>query len=114
MRVISWLSTPSILGTTGMDKGLSSQQRHRRGFRYCNFPLALWPNFRCTGAEKEYGVKCIFAFTLVQEWVFLASSNDGDVCRRGDIYPDHFPEHPEIILNSIPMNLRYAISAGDR
>ena len=86
---------PSILGTTGMDKGAVFTAK---------LPFAQAPSM---------ALNAFFAFTLVQGMGYSWQTAMTAMFVEGVIFIlITFLNIREIILNSIPMNLRYAISAG--
>ncbi|MFQ9020622.1 MAG: solute carrier family 23 protein [Parabacteroides merdae] len=102
---------PSILATTGMDKGavftataLASASRYLAvGF----YGKAAF----CPGSQ--YGTERLFAFTLVQGMGYSWQTAMTAMFVEGVIFIlITFLNVREVILNSIPMNLRFAISAG--
>ena len=78
---------PSILGTTGMDKGAV-------------FTATALASPRLYGqtavrTSSEHGAERIFCFHAgAGHGIFLADGDDGDVRRRGDIHPYYFSEYP--------------------
>ena len=81
---------PSILATTGMDKGavftataLASALATLLLAFMAKLPFAQAPSM---------ALNAFFAFTLVQ--LFLADRYDSDVCGGGDLYPDYVSERP--------------------
>ena len=104
---------PSILGTTGMDKGavftataLASAIATLLLAFMAKLPFAQAPSIFChvgNGYFGEitfcpgsgYGVERFFClYVSAGHGIFLADGDDGDVCRRGDIHPYYFSEYP--------------------
>lgn len=102
---------PAILGTTGMDKGavftataLASAIATLLLAFMAKLPFAQAPSM---------GLNAFFAFTLVQGMGYSWQTAMAAMFIEGVIFIlITFLNVREIILNSIPMNLRYAISAG--
>ena len=102
---------PSILGTTGMDKGavftataLASAIATLLLAFMAKLPFAQAPSM---------ALNAFFAFTLVQGMGYSWQTAMTAMFVEGVIFIlITFLNIREIILNSIPMNLRYAISAG--
>jgi AGZA family xanthine/uracil permease-like MFS transporter len=102
---------PAILGTTGMDKGavftasaLASAIATLLLAFMAKLPFAQAPSM---------GLNAFFAFTLVQGMGYSWETALTAMFVEGIIFIlITFLNIREIILNSIPMNLRYAISAG--
>jgi AGZA family xanthine/uracil permease-like MFS transporter len=102
---------PSILGTTGMDKGavftataLASAIATLLLAFMAKLPFAQAPSM---------ALNAFFAFTLVQGMGYSWETALTAMFIEGIIFIlITFLNIREIILNSIPMNLRYAISAG--
>ena len=81
------------------------------GSRHVTFLLAFMAKLPFAQAPSM-ALNAFFAFTLVQGMGYSWQTAMTAMFGRGkDIYPGT-PNIREIILNSIPMNLRYAISAG--
>ena len=83
---------PSILATTGMDKGavftataLASALATLLLAFMAKLPFAQAPSM---------ALNAFFAFTLVRAGLFLADRYDSDVCGGGDLYPDYVSERP--------------------
>lgn len=102
---------PAILGTTGMDKGAIFTATALAA-AIATFLLAFMAKLPFAQAPSM-GLNAFFAFTLVQgmgyswETALMAMFVEGIV-----FILITFLNVREIILNSIPLNLRYAISAG--
>ncbi|MDR1499468.1 MAG: NCS2 family permease [Tannerellaceae bacterium] len=102
---------PSILGATGMDKGAVFTATALAS-AIATFLIAIMAKLPFAQAPSM-GLNAFFAFTLVQgmgyswETALMAMFVEGIV-----FILITFLNVREIILNSIPMNLRYAISAG--
>jgi len=102
---------PSILSTTGMDKGalftataLASAVATLLLAFMAKLPFAQAPSM---------GLNAFFAFTLVQGMGYSWETALAAMFVEGIIFIlITFLNIREIILNSIPMNLRHAISAG--
>lgn len=102
---------PSILGTTGMDKGavftataVASAVATLLLAWMAKLPFAQAPSM---------ALNAFFAFTLVQGMGYTWETALTAMFVEGIIFIlITFLNVREIILNSIPMNLRYAISAG--
>jgi AGZA family xanthine/uracil permease-like MFS transporter len=102
---------PSILGTTGMDKGavftataLASAIATLLLAFMAKLPFAQAPSM---------ALNAFFAFTLVEGMGYSWQTAITAMFIEGVIFIlITFINVREIILNSIPMNLRYAISAG--
>lgn len=102
---------PAILGTTGMDKGavftataLASAIATLLLAFMAKLPFAQAPSM---------GLNAFFAFTLVQGMGYSWQTAMTAMFIEGVIFIlITFLNVREMILNSIPMNLRYAISAG--
>lgn len=102
---------PAILGTTGMDKGavftataLASAIATLLLAFMAKLPFAQAPSM---------GLNAFFAFTLVQGMGYSWQTAMAAMFIEGVIFIlITFLNVREMILNSIPMNLRYAISAG--
>jgi AGZA family xanthine/uracil permease-like MFS transporter len=102
---------PSILGTTGMDKGavftataLASAIATLLLAFMAKLPFAQAPSM---------ALNAFFAFTLVEGMGYSWQTAITAMFIEGIIFIlITFINVREIILNSIPMNLRYAISAG--
>ena len=102
---------PSILGTTGMDKGalftataLASAIATLLLAFMAKLPFAQAPSM---------GLNAFFAFTLVQGMGYSWQVAMTAMFIEGIIFIlITFLNVRELILNSIPMNLRYSISAG--
>lgn len=102
---------PSVLGTTGMDKGavftataLASAIATLLLAFMAKLPFAQAPSM---------ALNAFFAFTLVQGMGYSWQTAMTAMFVEGVIFIlITFLNIREIILNSIPMNLRYAISAG--
>jgi len=102
---------PSILGTTGMDKGavftataLASAIATLLLAFMAKLPFAQAPSM---------ALNAFFAFTLVEGMGYSWQTAITAMFIEGIIFIlITFINIREIILNSIPMNLRYAISAG--
>lgn len=102
---------PSILGTTGMDKGavftataLASAIATLLLAFMAKLPFAQAPSM---------ALNAFFAFTLVEGMGYSWQTAITAMFIEGVIFIlITFINIREIILNSIPMNLRYAISAG--
>ncbi|MDR1203263.1 MAG: NCS2 family permease [Tannerellaceae bacterium] len=102
---------PSILGTTGMDKGavftataLASAIATLLLAFIAKLPFAQAPSM---------ALNAFFAFTLVEGMGYSWQTAITAMFIEGIIFIlITFINVREIILNSIPMNLRYAISAG--
>lgn len=102
---------PSILGTTGMDKGavftataLASAISTLLLAFMAKLPFAQAPSM---------GLNAFFAFTLVQGMGYSWQVAMTAMFVEGILFIlITFLNIRELILNSIPMNLRYAISAG--
>ena len=81
---------PSILATTGMDKGAV--------FTATALASALATGFYgkvafCPGSQ--YGTERLFRFYAgAGHGLFLADRYDSDVCGGGDLYPDYVSERP--------------------
>ena len=104
---------PSILATTGMDKGavftataLASALATLLLAFMAKLPFAQAPSM---------ALNAFFAFTLVQGMGYSWQTAMTAMFVEGVIFIlITFLNVREVILNSIPMNLRFAISAGDR
>ena len=102
---------PAILSTTGMDKGavftataLASAIATLLLAFMAKLPFAQAPSM---------GLNAFFAFTLVQGMGYSWQTAMAAMFVEGIIFIlITFLNVREMILNSIPMNLRYAISAG--
>ena len=102
---------PSVLGTTGMDKGavftataLASAIATLLLAFMAKLPFAQAPSM---------ALNAFFAFTLVQGMGYSWQTAMTAMFVEGVIFIlITFLNIREIILNSIPMNLRYAISSG--
>ena len=102
---------PAILGTTGMDKGavftataLASAIATLLLAFMAKLPFAQAPSM---------GLNAFFAFTLVQGMGYSWETAMTAMFVEGVIFIlITFLNVREMILNSIPLNLRYAISAG--
>ena len=102
---------PSILGTTGMDKGavftataLASAIATLLLAFMAKLPFAQAPSM---------ALNAFFAFTLVQGMGYTWQTAMTAMFVEGVIFIlITFLNIRELILNSIPMNLRYAISSG--
>jgi AGZA family xanthine/uracil permease-like MFS transporter len=102
---------PSILGLTGMDKGAVFTATALAS-ALATFLLAFLAKLPFAQAPSM-GLNAFFAFTLVQGMGYSWETALMAMFVEGIIFIlITFLNVREIILNSIPMNLRYAISAG--
>ena len=102
---------PSILGTTGMDKGAVFTATALAS-AIATFLLAFMAKLPFAQAPSM-ALNAFFAFTLVQGMGYSWQTAMTAMFVEGVIFIlITFLNIREIILNSIPMNLRYAISAG--
>ncbi|MDR1357155.1 MAG: NCS2 family permease [Tannerellaceae bacterium] len=102
---------PSILGSTGMDKGAVFTATALAS-AIATFLLAFLAKLPFAQAPSM-GLNAFFAFTLVQGMGYSWETALMAMFVEGLIFIlITFMNVREIILNSIPMNLRYAISAG--
>ena len=78
---------PSILATTGMDKGAV--------FTATALASALATLLLAFMAKSQYGTERLFRFYAgAGHGLFLADRYDSDVCGGGDLYPDYVSERP--------------------
>ena len=102
---------PSILGTTGMDKGAVFTATALAS-AIATFLLAFMAKLPFAQAPSM-ALNAFFAFTLVQGMGYSWQTAMTAMFVEGGIFIlITFLNIREIILNSIPMNLRYAISVG--
>jgi AGZA family xanthine/uracil permease-like MFS transporter len=102
---------PTILGTTGMDKGAVFTATALAA-AIATFLLAFLAKLPFAQAPSM-GLNAVFAFTLVQGMGYSWETALMAMFVEGIIFIlITFLNIREIILNSIPINLRYAISAG--
>ncbi|MDR1437116.1 MAG: NCS2 family permease [Candidatus Symbiothrix sp.] len=102
---------PAILGTTGMERGAVFTATALAA-AIATFLLAFMAKLPFAQAPSM-GLNAFFAFTLVQGMGYSWETALMAMFVEGIIFIlITFLNVREIILNSIPMNLRYAISAG--
>lgn len=102
---------PAILGTTGMDKG-AIFTASALASAIATFLLAFMAKLPFAQAPSM-GLNAFFAFTLVQGMGYSWETALTAMFVEGVIFIlITFLNIREIILNSIPMNLRHAIAAG--
>lgn len=102
---------PSIMSTTGMDKGAVLTATAIAGFigtilmaAFANYPFALAPGM---------GLNAFFAFTVVQQMGYTWEMALAAVFVEGMIFIIlSLTNVREAIFNAIPLNLKRAVSAG--
>lgn len=102
---------PSIMSTTGMDKGAVLTATAIAGFlgtmlmaAFANYPFALAPGM---------GLNAFFAFTVVQQMGYTWEMALAAVFVEGMIFIIlSLTNVREAIFNAIPLNLKKAVSAG--
>ncbi len=102
---------PSIMSTTGMDKGAVLTATAIAGFigtllmaAFANYPFALAPGM---------GLNAFFAFTVVQQMGYTWEMALAAVFVEGIIFIIlSLTNVREAIFNAIPLNLKRAVSAG--
>ena len=102
---------PSIMSTTGMDKGAVLTATAIAGFlgtmlmaAFANYPFALAPGM---------GLNAFFAFTVVQQMGYTWEMALAAVFVEGVIFIVlSLTNVREAIFNAIPLNLKKAVSAG--
>ncbi len=102
---------PSIMSTTGMDKGAVLTATAIAGFigtllmaAFANYPFALAPGM---------GLNAFFAFTVVQQMGYTWEMALAAVFVEGIIFIVlSLTNVREAIFNAIPLNLKRAVSAG--
>jgi len=102
---------PSIMSTTGMDKGAVLTATAIAGFigtilmaAFANYPFALAPGM---------GLNAFFAFTVVQQMGYTWEMALAAVFVEGMIFIIlSLTNVHEAIFNAIPLNLKRAVSAG--
>lgn len=83
---------PSILATTGMDKGAVFTAT---ALASALATLLLAFMAKLPFARSQYGTERLFRFYVgAGHGLFLADRYDSDVCGGGDLYPDYVSERP--------------------
>ena len=81
---------PSILATTGMDKGAVFTAT-----ALASALATLLLAFMAKLPGSQYGTERLFRFYVgAGHGLFLADRYDSDVCGGGDLYPDYVSERP--------------------